>query len=214
MGEQVPLLIVYEGAGTGARYMLDQERVTLGRAADCEVVLLERQISRYHARVERDAQGYLLRDLGSKNGTCVNGEPVHEQSYRLRDGDEITIAGVVCLGFIAGDATLPLEPTAFPLLGIELDEKSRSVRLGRRELEPPLSPAQFVLLSYLMELNGNVATREAMVQRVWPDAVGGVTDQALDALVHRLRERLVELDPDHNYVVTVRGHGFRFESRR
>ncbi len=38
----------------------------------------------------------------------------------------------------------------------------------------------------------------------------GVTDQAVDALIYRLRERLAELDPDRAFIVTVRGHGFRF----
>jgi DNA-binding response OmpR family regulator len=39
-----------------------------------------------------------------------------------------------------------------------------------------------------------------------------VSEQAIDALVRRLRDRLAELDPDHRYVVTVRGHGFRLEN--
>lgn len=210
----VPLLVVYEGAAAGLRRALDKEWITVGRAQDCDLVLPERQVSRYHARIERDEQGYLLRDLGSRNGTLANGEQVRDQLYRLRDGDEISLAGAVRLGFVAGDATLPLEESAMPLLGLELDEQSRCVRLGRRELDPPLSPAQFTLLGLLVQLRGNVATREDVVAHVWPDAVGGVTDQAVDALVYRLRERLAELDPDHNYVTTVRGHGFRFEIRR
>jgi DNA-binding winged helix-turn-helix (wHTH) protein len=52
-----------------------------------------------------------------------------------------------------------------------------------------------------------------VIDEVWPEALGGVTDQAVDALIYRLRERLAELDPDHTYVVTVRGHGFRYEPR-
>ncbi len=65
----------------------------------------------------------------------------------------------------------------------------------------------------MIDASGAVVTRERVIQAVWPDATGGVTDQALDALIYRLRERLAELDADHNYVVTVRGHGFRFEPR-
>jgi DNA-binding response OmpR family regulator len=48
---------------------------------------------------------------------------------------------------------------------------------------------------------------------VWPDVESaGVTEQAIDALVRRLRERLAELEPNHQYIITVRGHGFRFEN--
>ncbi len=204
--------MVYEGTLAGTRWPVDQERVTLGRSPECEVVFLERQISRYHACVERDEEGYLLRDLGSKNGTTVNGEPVRGQPYRLRDGDEIVLAAEVRLGFVIGDATLPLQGLIEEPAALEIDEQTRRVTLKRRELDPPLSPSQFRLLALLMESGGDLVTRQNVIDAVWPDAFGGVTDQAVDALVYRLRERLAELDPDHNYVVTVRGHGFRFEA--
>jgi len=93
---------------------------------------------------------------------------------------------------------------------LQLNRAARQVCFGRQILDPPLSPAQFALIVLLIDAHGDVVTRDEVIQAVWPDAVGGVTDQALDALVYRLRERLAELDPDHNYVVTVRGHGFRF----
>jgi len=211
MNEQnQPLLVIYKGALAGMRWPLGYEPVTLGRAGDCDIVLLERQISRYHVRIERDADGYVLRDLGSKNGTFVNGERVRGQLYRLRDGDEISLATTLQIGFVAGEATLPLEEIFLPGR-LVVDEDARRVRLGREELNPPLSPAQFTLLAMLVKSKGAVVTREDVIRTVWPDAVGGVTDQAVDALVYRLRERLAELDPDRNYLTTVRGHGFRFD---
>ncbi len=213
-GEQnQPLLVIYRGSLAGTRWALEGGRVTIGRASDCEIVIPERQVSRYHACIEQDEEGYLLYDLGSKNGTQVNGDPVGVHPYRLRDGDEIVLAGTVQMGFIAGEATLPLEQSEAMSIGrgLEVDPATRRVRLGRKELSPPLSPAQFALLSLLVESEGRVVTRQEVIRSVWPDALGGITDQAVDALVYRLRERLAELDPDHNYVVTVRGHGFRYE---
>ena len=211
--QNVPLLIVYDGSLSGTRWPLEKQPVTLGRSPDCDIVFLERQISRYHARVEQDEEGFLLRDLGSKNGTRVNEDVIRGQPYRLRDGDEIILAGTIRMGFVAGDATLPLDGLMQPEKELELDEDARRVLLGRRELDPPLSPSQFKLLALLVQHNGDVVHRENVIDEIWPDAVGGVTDQAVDALVYRLRERLAELDPDHTYVVTVRGHGFRFEPR-
>ena len=204
-----PLLVIYKGTLAGTRWLLHGDAVTLGRAPDCDIVLSERQISRYHARIECD-DGYIVRDLGSKNGTFVNGERVRGQPYRLQDGDEISLATTLQMGFVAGEATLPLDEIFMPgqLL---VDESSRRIRLGRNELDPPLSPAQFLLLAMLVRSQGAVVTRQDVVSAVWPDALGGVTDQAVDALVYRLRERLAELNPDHNYVATVRGHGFRFD---
>jgi DNA-binding winged helix-turn-helix (wHTH) protein len=211
MNEQnQPLLVIYKGTLAGMRWPLGYEPITLGRAADCDIVLPERQISRYHVRIERDADGYVLRDLGSKNGTFVNGERVRGQLYRLRDGDEISLATTLQIGFVAGEATLPLAEIFLPGR-LVVDEDGRRVRLGREELNPSLSPAQFTLLAMLVKSQGAVVTREDVIHAVWPDAVGGVTDQAVDALVYRLRERLAELDPDRNYLTTVRGHGFRFD---
>jgi DNA-binding response OmpR family regulator len=61
--------------------------------------------------------------------------------------------------------------------------------------------------------NGRVCTRDTVVETVWPDVVGeGVSEQAIDALVRRLRDRLAEYDPDIQYIVTVRGHGFRLDN--
>ncbi len=223
--ENRPFLIIYKGALAGTRWPLENDTTTIGRGSDCDLVMLERQISRYHARIEHDERGYLLRDLGSKNGTFVNDKPVRKQPYRLRDGDEINLAMTVQMGFVAGDATLPLESeesisldASDALSGaseasskLQVHLTTRRVCLGREELDPPLSPAQFALLDLLVSSDERVVTRQEIIQVVWPDAVGGVTDQAVDALVYRLRERLAELNPDHEYVVTVRGHGLRFE---
>ncbi len=206
-----PVLIVFQGAMAGNRWTLDRDVITLGRAADCDIVLPERQISRYHAQLERDATGgFVIRDLGSKNGTFVNGEAIGNQPYRLRDGDEIDLAGILHLGFVAGEATLPLGQMDHAPGRLQINPQTREVYLGRKVLDPPLSPAQFTLLHLLVTAEGRVVTRDEIITTVWPDAAGGVTDQAVDALIYRLRERLAELDPDTAYIVTVRGHGFRF----
>ena len=60
---------------------------------------------------------------------------------------------------------------------------------------------------------GRICTRDQVIETVWPDAVGeGVSEQAIDALVRRLRDRLAEIDPDWQYIITVRGHGFRLNN--
>ena len=209
-----PVLVAYTGALAGRRWPLSAPQSQRRRADDCDVVFAEdRQVSRYHARIEKDGDNYIIRDLGSKNGTSVNGEPVRDQPYRLRDGDAIELATVVQLGFVAADSTVPLEsmPSWSVVDRLTVDAASRRVLQGRRELDPPLSPSQFELLNLLISQAGEVVTRQDVIEAVWPDAVGGVTDQAVDALVYRLRERLAELDPDRSYIVTVRGHGFRYD---
>jgi len=66
----------------------------------------------------------------------------------------------------------------------------------------------------LWDAGGRVVTRDEIVDAVWPDdSMEGISEQAIDALVRRLRERIGDLDNDFRYVVTVRGHGFRLDSR-
>ena len=210
-----PLLILREGQAPLRQWVIAKPEILLGRSEECDIVLPGRAVSRRHAQIVHTDAGYILRDLDSNNGTFVNGQGI-EHDYVLQDGDEIQIALSVRLLFVGAEATAPLEVTAPTLqpAGLLLDTAERRVWIGNREVTPPLSPAQFTLLQLLYQGEGRVATRDEIVSAVWPDtAAEGVSDQAIDALVRRLRERLSELDQDHQYVVTVRGHGFRFENR-
>ena len=206
-----PVLIAREGQLAGQRWTVDDHDFVIGRGSDCNVMLPERQISRHHVRITYDGSQYLLHALG-KNGTHVNGQPVEGQTV-IRDGDEIQIALCVKLLFIGTDATLPLTfemPRAAKAL--VLDEAARTVLVNDKTLDPPLSAAQFRLLKLLFDADGAVCVRNAIVDEVWPGTGGsGVSEQAIDALVRRLRDRLGELS-DYNFIVTVRGHGFRLDN--
>jgi DNA-binding response OmpR family regulator len=89
---------------------------------------------------------------------------------------------------------------------------ARRVWIGSAEVRPPLSPAQYRLLELLSAPAGQVRSRDEIIDSVWAEAErDGVSEQAIDALVRRLRERLSEIDPVGDYVITIRGHGFRLD---
>ncbi len=207
-----PVLIAREGQLTGERWIVNREKFVIGRGGDCEVILPERQVSRYHAEIKYDSGKYYLHDFDSKNGTHLNGKQV-TGTVALHDGDEISIALCVKLLFVGTDATIPLSTVEEQSRGIlEVDKRQRAVGVGGVTLEPPLSLAQFRLLEALFDANGAVVDRDHIVDVVWPGTDGiGVTEQAIDALVRRLRDRLADLN-DHEFVVTVRGHGFRIDN--
>lgn len=96
---------------------------------------------------------------------------------------------------------------------LRLEKRSRRVWIGDTELLPPLSVSQYQLLEVLYDNPGRVVTRAELIQAVWgkEDAVG-ISEQALDALVRRLRDRLAEIDATHQFLVTVRGHGLRLDN--
>lgn len=210
--DEKPVLIAREGQLDGQRWTLDTEEFVIGRGSDCQLILPERQVSRYHAKIVFSNGRYYLHDLESKNGTHLNGKPVTTPTA-LQDGDEVQIALCVKLVFVGTDATLPLTFDMPVAPGdLTIDVQQRSVMLKGQELNPPLSLAQFRLLQLLYEANGAVCSRDDIVDVVWPGTEGeGVSEQAIDALVRRLRDRLMEAD-EYNYVVTVRGHGFRLDN--
>jgi len=73
----------------GSHFPLGEGPVTLGRLPECDVVLNDPNVSRRHAEFRRTADGVVVTDLGSTNGTRVNGVPVREQ--QLVSGDEVTV---------------------------------------------------------------------------------------------------------------------------
>ena len=215
-GEDIPLLVAQEGLLNGQRWAL-RGMLIIGREASCDITIADRQVSRRHARITPTPNGILLEDLGSKNGTNRNGEMLSEPVL-LRDGDNIQIALAQQFIFISSDATLPLEGDGGDLSQIRMgrlrvDKRSHRVWIGDEEVTPPLSMSQFKMLELLYENQGRVVSRQRLIEIVWgtEDAIL-VTEQALDAMVRRLRERLSSLDSTHNYIVTVRGHGLRLEN--
>jgi predicted component of type VI protein secretion system len=204
------MLILQQGTGIGRRWSLQEQSVTIGRDQECDIVLPDRHVSRVHARISRLGDCYVVEDLGSKNGTHVNGREI-VGSHVLRDGDEVQIALRFKLAFVDAGATAPLTFPGAEQAGLRLDTATRQVCVSGRLLDPPLSVAQYQLLKTLAEAEGRIVDRDAVVRAVWSDeSEEGVSEQAIDALARRLRERLEELDPEHQYVLTVRGHGFRF----
>ncbi len=77
----------------GSRVAVGDEPVTIGRHADCDVVLEDSNVSRRHAEVRRQGEEYVVTDLGSTNGTKVNGARIKQQP--LADGDEVTLGKTV-----------------------------------------------------------------------------------------------------------------------
>ena len=70
--------------------------------------------------------------------------------------------------------------------------------------------SQFQLLDLLYEKQDRVVPRKEIIAEIWgADNAVEVSEQALDALVRRLRDRLAAIDPSHPFIITIRGHGLR-----
>lgn len=217
MSEDIPVLVGQTGPLNGQRWML-RINTTVGRDVTCEIMIPDRQVSRRHATFTPSPKGIVLEDLGSKNGTHVNGQ-VLENSVILKDGDIVQIAFAQQFTFLSSDATLPLEYPAEIKSSVEapgqlkLEKRSRQVWVKGEEIIPPLSVSQFQLLEILFENQGKVVSRKEIIEKIWGEENAiEVSEQALDALVRRLRDRLASLDRHSSYITTVRGHGLRLDN--
>jgi len=82
-------LTIESGPDAGHSHRAGDHALRLGRSPDNDVILRDPATSGHHARLERRGDQFWIVDLGSTNGTLVNGEPVQEK--QLNHGDRITI---------------------------------------------------------------------------------------------------------------------------
>ena len=91
---ETAMLLMVEGPAPGKRIFMDQPVLLIGRDERCDIVIAERQVSRHHASITLEDDSHVVRDLGSKNGTFVNGQEldgralnVNEAKPRTQDGN-------------------------------------------------------------------------------------------------------------------------------
>lgn len=98
-------LTISEGKEAGREFVFEQVAVEIGRSSECDVVLYDPGVSRKHARIFAEGPEFFVEDMGSSNGTKVNGALVKKQ--KLADGDNITLGPVVFnfVGTVMEEAT-------------------------------------------------------------------------------------------------------------
>ncbi|MCA9269610.1 MAG: FHA domain-containing protein, partial [Planctomycetales bacterium] len=82
---------IINGANVGRSFELSDRELVVGREPTCEIVMPVRTVSRRHARFGRDSGGYYVEDLGSVNGTFINGQPLSGR-IRLEHQDRVRIS--------------------------------------------------------------------------------------------------------------------------
>ncbi len=86
----MPHLVFVAGPNAGRRYKLGEGDYVIGRRSDCQIFVPDMRVSRQHARLRRENGHWQLEDLGSNNGTFVNGSRI--QQAKIQHQDEIQIA--------------------------------------------------------------------------------------------------------------------------
>jgi diguanylate cyclase (GGDEF)-like protein len=115
-GREGCLVIIY-GDDLGRRVPLGAEPTIVGRSSKCDVQLDQESVSRNHARISRHRNNYVIRDLGSTNGTYVNDELVDEVA--LRDGDQIKIGRTIFKFIVSGNMEAQYHEEIYRLMTVD-----------------------------------------------------------------------------------------------
>ena len=197
----LPHLIGLQPAVQPATFVLDELECALGRGVACEIVVPFLFVSRVHARVELVGGRFQLRDLGSVNGTFVNGVRL-EQPHLLTNHD------VIGLGE-SGPHLTYVDPDTTQHRSTSLDYDDRSMRFSLGAARLDLTPNQFRLLRHLHTRRGHVCPREQLAEAAWgADYPPGMDATTLDRLISTLRAALRRADASNELLVTRPGLGY------
>jgi hypothetical protein len=196
-----PRLVIESGPHKGEEYIVRKQTTLIGRNEACDLIVDDSQVSRRHCQISWDGVYCTVEDLGSTNGTFINGQPL-TAAYALRPGDRLQIADVI---FSFADPQATLIGQKWPNLKIE--RAARQVTVNGEAIE--LSAKEYALLSYLDEHSGRICSKEELSKAVWPEYKGDVFDYQVESLIKRLRQKLEPEAEEPHLVVTIRGRGYR-----
>lgn len=151
------------------RFEFDGEVLRIGRSARNDLVIEDPSLSRSHARLEIRGEGFLLEDLGSMNGSFVNGTPVHGPQT-LRATDRVQLGNVL----------------------VDLDPGRRSGVLIEAKAQDLQTPSTLVVRASDLRTSGSGAEVRKATEGGWGDAIQMVEEITLDLLCERSVEEHLE----------------------
>jgi hypothetical protein len=196
-----PRLVIESGPHKGDEYIIRKSLTTIGRNETCDLIVDDPLVSRRHCQIVWDGVYCTVEDLGSTNGTFVNGKQLGS-AYSLRPGDNVQVADVI---FHFADPQATLVGHKWPKLKIDRPTKRVLVNDARIEL----SSKEYALLIYLDDHSDRVCSKEELAKAVWPEYKGALFDYQVESLVRRLRQKLEPGEEESHFVVTIRGRGYR-----
>jgi signal transduction histidine kinase len=194
----VPSLFVFRGNDQGLRFELCEETLAIGRDTANQIQIHDTEVSRRHAELRRSEKTYVLADLGSSNGTYVNGQRV--TAHQLATGDQVQVGGTQLLytaagGDTSGDLARKIEIIARQ----QTDEHSRIVRSMGQEATSALYDAELDLPRNLQLAHGG-----SNLQVIYRTALAVSHTLDIDQLLDRIMRLIFDwVEADRGCVMLV-----------
>lgn len=200
----------------GISFYVNTAEFGMGRSVHNDLMIDSAKISRSHIKiVAGQDESFHVQDVGSANGTSLNGKAMEKfKEYRLRESGEIQLAGVFHIRFTDFGATY-VAPETSTVFGLSLSHADRMVWVQGAESEAfKLSNSEYKFLNLIMERYPGHATHAELAETIWEYAPDNPDDEkrsrdAIFNIAKRLRERLLVVDPNYEYIETVRKWGDR-----
>ncbi|HEY7269509.1 MAG TPA: FHA domain-containing protein [Dehalococcoidia bacterium] len=213
-------VLVIEQEGSAARYYkMESDRIRIGRDPSCDVVLASQFVSRMHADIVVTGEKCELIDLGSSNGTALNGRRVPANvRHELKDGDVFKIEDFQ-IQFVLDDATSKtIVRTRRAENELFVDTEAMEVYIGEKKLD--LTQARVLkLLAYLYDNRGRVCSENELGNHVWasdqtvPEGVQMFDPGSLYQLIYLARRAIETVPRKPQYLINVQGLGYRLYER-
>ena len=183
--------------------------VSLGRSDDCSIQLAHPLVSRHHAEVSQSGEGFRVKDLGSRNGTVVNGATVDGEL--LAPGRDVTVQlGPYLLNFAsrsAADSTMMVMRQDADAR-MSLDRSLHALTVDGSLVLDRLSPLEFKLLDTVFKDAPRAVTNQRLGDAVWGENMWDI--YMLHNLVRRFRKKLEDQQlPAEELLITVPNVGYR-----
>lgn len=190
---------------------MTQDEVRIGRHPDNHVVVQDNRASRFHAVIRREAAGYFIKDLGSQNGTAVNGRDIApDQWVPFSVGERIVLAkGAAIVELIeGGEASHPLSFSDLPVSGATIVRSADQIigEVAVSDATKLLAGGPQQMLSELARLKKHIdkqAERINLLSRL-SQALGSVTTMSLDQIYERSVDLLFHFTPADRCLILLR----------
>jgi len=184
--------------------------VTVGRSEDCAIRLPHPLVSRRHAEVARDEDGrFLIRDLGSRNGTVVNGQTLRDTCVLIEGDVSVQVGPYVLLLTppATSDSETVLADSGQIRTRLTLDRGVRALLLDGEVVIEKLSVLEYRLLDALAAASPKLVENKALGNAIWGADQWDV--YMLHNLIRRVRRKLEDIGaPADELIVTVPGVGY------